>query len=69
MRRACVLAAALLVTGCGAGAYTHIERLEDGSYLLVRTKSATFGTRATLFRCAPAGPTPDLRCVEIDSPK
>jgi len=69
VRRAWLALCLALVTGCGAGAYTHIERLEDGSYLLVRTKSVPFGTRATLFRCTPAGPTPDLRCVEIDSPQ
>jgi len=68
MRRALAVAACALLVGCG-GAYTHIERLEDGSYLLVKNQAAVGGPRAVLFRCTPAGPTPDLRCVEIDAPK
>jgi hypothetical protein len=63
----CVLAA-LLLGGCG-GIYTQIQRLDDGSYLLVRNKASFFGSRATLFRCVPAGSTPDLHCVELESPK
>lgn len=60
--------AALSVGGCG-GVYTQIERQGDGSYVLVRNRGGLFGSTATVLRCAAAEGAPDLRCVEIDSPR
>ncbi len=60
------VSAALEVTGCAA-TFTSIRRLDDGTYVVTRTKSGFMGiTSGKLFQCAPAGG--GMRCIEIDSP-
>lgn len=52
-------------TGCAA-VYTNIEKQEDGSYLVTRTKQGPFKTYGSLFKCAPNGDT--MNCQEIAQP-
>jgi uncharacterized protein YceK len=70
MSRAFKLGVLALVTftlgGC-ASVYTGIQREQDGSYYLTRTKQGPFSAHGTLYRCQVVNPQA-LRCVEIDTP-
>jgi hypothetical protein len=62
----CVLAS-LAVGGCAA-VYSDIRKVDDNTYILTRTKRGFFAEKGTVFSCTPIGQSPDLKCVEIDSP-
>jgi hypothetical protein len=67
MRLALCMAAAFVIGGCAA-VYTDIRKVDDNTYILTRTKQGFFNVRGTVYQCNPVGQTPDLKCVEIDSP-
>lgn len=70
MSRPRILAAVALValasTGCSS-VYTGIQREQDGSYYVTRTKQGFFSAHGTLYRCQLVNPQ-SMRCVEIDTP-
>jgi hypothetical protein len=67
MRLALFMIAAVVVGGCAA-VYTDIRKVDDNNYILTRTKQGFFSVKGTVYSCSPVGQTPDLKCVEIDSP-
>lgn len=53
------------VIGCQAG-YTSIRKVDDGHYVITRTKQGFFKTYGTVYACTPKGDLA-MECVEIDS--
>jgi len=66
-RLALAMTAAFLLGGCAA-VYTDIRKVDDNTYIMTRTKQGFFNVKGTVFSCSPVGQSPDLKCVEIDSP-
>ena len=66
MKRALLILLALC-SGCAA-TYTGIQKQDDGSYLVTRTKAGFMGaTKGAIFHCTALQPA-GMRCIEIDSP-
>ena len=61
-----LVVAAFVLNGC-ASVYTGIQREQDGSYYLTKTKQGPFSAHGTLYRCQVVNPQ-SFRCVEIDTP-
>jgi hypothetical protein len=48
-----------------AGIFTGIQKAEDGSFVITRTREGLFGDSADILLCRPASEAPELTCAVV----